>query len=178
VLRKLPGEIKETFDLVLLPPVSIKNCLPCTIEVNTHTKEDEDHHTYSFNKEDEKHFHNMSYQGSRKDEITFRLRVSGYVWSVIILKKSLAIEEEDRLTKIRDIDGNFIDICIRIMHTKAGYQLIIYAYTVILNHSGYNLTFFFNTLNKSVLAGQEQKKEYLIANKDDSILASLSGRYS
>ncbi len=32
-LRKQKGEIAKTFDIVMLPPVSIKNCLPCDLEI-------------------------------------------------------------------------------------------------------------------------------------------------
>jgi hypothetical protein len=32
-LRKQKGEIGKTFDIVMLPPVSIKNCLPCELEL-------------------------------------------------------------------------------------------------------------------------------------------------
>jgi hypothetical protein len=66
----------------------------------------------------------------------------------------------------------------KVMHSNAGYQLLIYAFTIILNHSGIHLTYFFNTINKSVLAGQEHRRDFVIANKDDSILASICGRYS
>lgn len=32
-LRKQKGEIAKTFDILMLPPVSIKNCLPCDLEI-------------------------------------------------------------------------------------------------------------------------------------------------
>lgn len=123
VIRKLPGEIKDTFDLAFIPPVSIKNCLPCSIELMSQLKDvqAEHHSVYKFEKEEEKHFHNIGYQGIHADEIAFRLRVCGYVWSNIILKKSLSSEEDDKVIKIRDADGNVIDICMRVMHLKAGY---------------------------------------------------------
>jgi hypothetical protein len=32
-IKKMTGELKETIDFVLLPPLIIKNALPCQIEV-------------------------------------------------------------------------------------------------------------------------------------------------
>lgn len=32
-IKKITGELKETIDFVLLPPLIIKNALPCHIEV-------------------------------------------------------------------------------------------------------------------------------------------------
>jgi hypothetical protein len=31
--RKQPGKMKNTFDFMLLPPLSIKNSLPCSFEI-------------------------------------------------------------------------------------------------------------------------------------------------
>ena len=168
MIRKQSGDIKDTYDLVLLPPISIKNCLPCSFEVMTSHDEDgvlkhenpvkenylnEQSGTYHFEKEDQKHFHNMGYYGLHKDEIGFKFKVNGYMWTQVLLKKRQSTEQEDKLIKVRDIDGIVTELCLRIMHTKAGYQLIFYAYTVILNQSSIHLTYFFNTINKSVLAG-------------------------
>ena len=32
----MPGEINGTSDLVILPPLTIKNCLPCSLAVRKH----------------------------------------------------------------------------------------------------------------------------------------------
>lgn len=83
----------------------------------------------------------------------FRLRVSGFVWTLIHVKRLKGQDQEDKEIKVKDIDGNSVDIGMRIMHTKAGYQIIFYALTVLINSSGLQLQFFYNTIHKQILAG-------------------------
>lgn len=127
--------------------------------------------SFSLEKEQENHFHIINY--SAKELLQIKFRVSGYVWSTVQIKKPKNIDQGDMEVPIKDIDGNSINIGLRIMHVKAGYQLIFYALTVLINSSSMQLTFFFNTLNRQIVAGQDSRTDFVIANREDSILASI-----
>jgi hypothetical protein len=116
-----------------------------------------------------------------KDEIFLRFRVSGFIWGISQFKrKNLGIyADEDIDIKIKDKDSTTNSIGVKLLQKKAGFQLIFYAHTVILNQSnillGYHLN---NSLNKQVIGGQHSKHDMCIFSKEDSFLASISNRYS
>lgn len=127
--------MKNTFDFMLLPPLSIKNSLPCSFEImksqtegqgfvdfaNEGTDVKSSGLIFSFDKEDEKHLHMFDLQGSHQDEIYIRYRVSGFVWGIAHIKRKANLGEiEDKDLKVKDIDGNVVAIGVRIQSSKAG----------------------------------------------------------
>ena len=69
---------------------------------------------FRFEKEDEKHFHIFDIKGQNQDELYLRFRISGFVWSIIQIKKKPSLEYEDKDIKIKDVDGYTVDICVRV----------------------------------------------------------------
>ena len=86
--------------MTLMPPVSIKNCLPAALEIMTSRGVGEGFidfgsdcevkiagSTLRFEKEEEKHLHIFEFRGPNRDELYIRFRIIGFAWSMIQIKK-------------------------------------------------------------------------------------------
>eukprot|EP00347_Sterkiella_histriomuscorum_P018285 403346093 len=180
-LTKKSGDIQESFDIVILPPISIKNALPTVIEVMGVIKgketKDLDDQIFSFIKGEEKHFHIYTFQGDKGDELNLKVRMAGFNWAMLTIKKRDIFLEDKEFT-IRDLEGNNLQLQMRISSKSAGINLIFYASTVVINHSHNKFLLHYDTINKQIVAGQENKEEFTIVNKDDPLVACINERYS
>lgn len=82
-----------------------------------------------------------------KEEFQFKFRLSGFTWSSISVNRKMLLDNEDSEITIRDIDGNSLNICVRISTANSCFKLVFYAQTVIINHSFHNLKFHYDSFN-------------------------------
>lgn len=110
----------------MLPPVTIKNCLPCSLDIakadkidfNEDGVETEGFEVYNFGKQEEKHMHIFKYlEENSKDYIYLRFRINGYKWGIERFKrKQIGRDiEEDKDVKIKDKELVGSSICVRVM---------------------------------------------------------------
>ncbi len=66
-VQKKGGEIKNSFDITILPPVAIRNALPCPMQIihghRGHSNAFHNDEIYKFDKGEEKQFHNLGFLG-------------------------------------------------------------------------------------------------------------------
>ena len=103
--------------------------------------------------------------------------MQGFNWAQVSIKRK-DISSEDKDFVIRDEEGSSLNLSLRVNQNKAGYGLIIYAHTVVINHSYNKVRLHYDTLNKTIVAGQDKRKDFLIVNKDSPIVACINERYS
>ena len=106
-IKRQSGELNGTTDLVLLPSLTIKNCLPCSLEIKRMKQipedaslrrmenEEEDTQIYFVDKSEEKQFHTFKSNTDRPHEVQFQFRVDGFLWSDQIQLEYYRVEELD-----------------------------------------------------------------------------------
>jgi len=95
--KKQPGNLTGTTDLCLLPPIIIKNALPCFMQVmgkheprgeqsagrNTAMRlsVDETQKEFTLEKSEEVHFHGFTYNPYNNTEFLLKFRADGFMWT-------------------------------------------------------------------------------------------------
>ncbi len=184
MLKKVPGKLRDSIDLLLLPPVIVKNGLPCSIDIRNEDHGDSQSHTLE--KGEENHFHIFKYSQSQGGLIKLRFKVSGYDWAELVLEKKLtkksdqnAGNEEDTQKEVvlYDNDANSFKLSARISEKEAGFHVTFFAKTVLLNYSSFKLKFLKE--DKQEIAGQDVRgRDFCLENNTEKILASLHFQFS
>ena len=61
---------------------------------------------------------------------------------------------------------------------NAYFHVTMFAHTCILNHSLFRMHFHYDSINKPLLAGQEEKRDFILANKDQALIVQLADKAS
>lgn len=140
-IKRQPGQLYCTTDLVFLPTLSVKNALPCNIKIKRNkrfsdtaellqkTSHFEEKTYYSVMKSEQKDFYTFSGQGDNGNEISLQIHVDGFQLSDEILLNHRSVRDCD--VEIQDRYENRLTIGMRVQPYKAGYQLTFFAYACI-----------------------------------------------
>ena len=140
-IKRQPGELNGTTDLVLLPTIIIKNCLPCYLQIKR-TKRHSDENTaklleanedetqiYNVDKSEEKQFYTFTSSGN-STEVHFKFRVDGFIWSEQISLNFNRAEEIE--VEIHDRHFDTLKIGMRVQLQNAGYQVTFFAHACLM----------------------------------------------
>lgn len=134
------GELSGTSDIVLLPPIVIKNVLPAFMELQQQLTQqqmkemslEEIQRNLLIHKSQEKAFYNIPVQSDSKSDkyyISLKIRVDGFeqlMWTSIILKEGEAFAERE--IDLKDSDNLTVTIGIKFKYLNAGFAMTFFAY--------------------------------------------------
>ena len=139
-IKRQKGELNGTTDLVLLPTLTIKNCLPCYLQIKrTKFRTDdtvklmeanEETCIYNVDKSEEKQFHTFTNSTNSSTEVQFKFRVDGFIWSEQISLNYNRVEEVE--VEIHDRNFDTLKIGMRVQLQDAGYQVTFFAHACLM----------------------------------------------
>jgi hypothetical protein len=168
--KQVDKDVDICYNLCLLAPVIMRNCLPFNIDVRLPSSKQD----FYIIKGEEAYF--LTYD--LIDPIEFKLKIDGFEYTNV--KIDPANTSNEIKTKILDFEGTNLTLFIKIERERAGFELILYSKVCIINYTGLNMEFF--TISKKIkkrVAGQKVVgKPCLMTSKASKLVISYRGANS
>ena len=163
-------DVNICFNLNLLCPIMLKNCLPFNIDAIIPGQKQ----TYYILKGEEAYF--LSHDLIEPFEM--QIKMDGFQFSRVFVDPQT--RDTEHKVRIRDIDGLNLSLFIKIQRERAGLELILYSKVSIMNLTGLRFDFFTSTkaFKKRVPGQKVTDRHILMASKASKMVLNFNGSNS
>ena len=163
-------DVNICYNLNLLCPIVLKNCLPFNIDVFVPGQKQ----TNYILKGEEAYF--LSHDLIEPFEM--QLKMDGFMYSKVNIDPQT--RDTEYKVKIKDLDGLNLTLFIRIQRERAGLELILYSKVSIINFTGLKFDFFTSTktFRKRVPGQKVVDRNIFMASKASKMILNFNGSNS
>ncbi len=154
IVKKVKSPLDGVFDFVLLPPMIIKNCLPCRINLqieeefkdNTQSNHAEgikpNSQIIELEKQEEKHIYDIINKTFTKN-LLLRLDLGSEFDTTMLKMNLLQSKDSTFAVKITDTKNRSFNLACKVETKQAGLKLIFYCENMLICRTEQKLSFFY-----------------------------------
>lgn len=169
--KEVDSDVNICYNLNLLPPVIVKNCLPCNINVKVPSRRDRE---FFILKGEESYF--LSYD--LVDVFEIDLKLDGFEYTTVKIDAKNPGSEVK--IKMKDENGNNLSLFARIEKQRAGFEMVIYSKVCVHNYTGldFELSTTYNGFKRRLAGQHSANKTFTLASKAKKLIVTHMGSSS
>jgi hypothetical protein len=130
IIKKEASDFLDAYDIVLRPPLLLKNCLPVPIHLAYDEDSNGNRGEFNLEKQEERHL----VEFNLRQQVMLRMTIQGFHETMIIIDSQTEKEQEIKAT-IYDKNGRDLDIYVAISNKVAGKKALFYVKSLLINHT-------------------------------------------
>ena len=157
--RKQCGQAMETYDICLMPPLVLQNCLPVDVSISF-IDSNKKMQSMQLVREETRNVFDFDLQ----NKIQLQLQIEGYTPCLLKLdtKKDIFDGDQKSVLTMKDNAGRKLLINVQLCQKRAGFKVTLFASNCLINNSGQNLLFFYG----------EPSRDEMVYDVDRNIMVS------